>query len=79
MLPRDGQIGNPNKNPGNPNKKKFLFGLSTQNLKNLGNPNKKSRNPSKKRKEFFVWITVIFVWISGIFVWISLTYPRDIE
>jgi hypothetical protein len=29
-----GQIGNPNKNPVNPNKK-FFFGLSIQNLKNL--------------------------------------------
>jgi hypothetical protein len=48
-----GQIENPNKNtytkiPGNPNKKKFLFGLSTQNLKNIGNPNKKSRKSKQK-------------------------------
>jgi hypothetical protein len=32
---------NPNINQGNPNKKKFLFGLSTQKLENPGNPNKK--------------------------------------
>jgi chromosome segregation ATPase len=31
---------NPNKKPGNPNKKEFLFGLSTQKLENPGNPNK---------------------------------------
>jgi hypothetical protein len=35
-------------NPGNPNEKKFLSGLSTQNLKNLGNPNKKKPGNPKK-------------------------------
>jgi hypothetical protein len=55
-----GQIGNPNK--------KLLFGLSTQNLKNLGNPNKEPKIQTKhgnpKKFSFF------FVWISGVFVWI---------
>jgi hypothetical protein len=40
------RIGNLNKNPGN----KFLFGLSTQNLKNLGNPDKKPGNPNKRSR-----------------------------
>jgi hypothetical protein len=42
-----GSRRNPIKNPGNPNKKKFLFGLSTQKLENPGNPNKKPGNPNK--------------------------------
>jgi hypothetical protein len=37
---KNGSRRNPNENPGNPNKKEFLFGLSTQKLENLGNTNK---------------------------------------
>jgi hypothetical protein len=47
-----GQIGNPNKNPGNPNKKKFLFGLSTQNLKKSRKPKQKTRKSKQKSRKF---------------------------
>jgi hypothetical protein len=43
-----GSRRNPNKNPANPNKKEFLFGLSTQKLENPGNPDKNPGNPNNK-------------------------------
>jgi hypothetical protein len=47
-----GYLGNPNKNPGNPNKNYFLFFLRIPEIqikiKKYGNANKKPGNPNKK-------------------------------
>jgi hypothetical protein len=45
---KSGSRRNSNKNPGNPNKKEFLFGLSTQKLEKPRNPNKNLENPNNK-------------------------------
>jgi hypothetical protein len=49
------------KNPGNPNKKEFLFGLSTQKLKNPGNQNKnyEIREIQVKKREIQIKIREI--------------------
>jgi hypothetical protein len=63
-----GQIGNPKKNPENPNKNFFLFGLKKNkkkvfvfldcrrdcDLKNLRNPNKKPGNLNRKFNLYFL-------------------------